>query len=387
MLQKTIKLILLILIISSGFLVAFAQDSYEIIKDNNDNTVIIKVITNAKSFAGAEFSFSIQNVNELKPVKASQTTSPFKFNDKLSGISTSLVEKNGKYYFGFASAQNIYDGEIYVGDLEFEYTGKDMNKIVFDNVLIGRVTEDKKTESEYIKYPVSEYVIKRTGGSSENPDNSGGNNNGKGDSPKEEASILKIGLDKETLTAYMKGYEDGTIRPENNMTRAEAATIFYRLLLPEVREKYHSTENTFTDVASDSWYNVYISTLTNAKILSGYEDNSFRPDKNLTRAEIVKILCQFEEINGDYETSFIDTKNHWAEKMINFAFESGWIKGYPDNTFRPDANITRAEVAAVINRYLGRTMTAPEFQQKVNQWKDITQDKWYYKDIINATNY
>jgi hypothetical protein len=215
------------------------------------------------------------------------------------------------------------------------------------------------------------------------------NGKDKNDDPKKEADTLndtlKIGLDKENFLAYMTGYEDGTIRPENNITRAEAATIFYRLLLPEVREKYYSTENEFIDVDSDQWHNVYISTLCNAKILSGY-DNTFKPDKNLTRAEMVKIICQFEEINGDYETLFIDIENHWAEKIINFAAKSGWINGYPDKTFRPDSDITRAEAAVIINNYLGRTVTEADMQENINQWKDNTEDKWYYEDILKATN-
>lgn len=390
MLRRILKSILLILIIFSNSLVVSAQDSYEIIKNKNDDKVVIKVMIDETQFAGAEFNFRIQDKEGLKPLT-------FKLNDKLNASSIGLKEKDGVYYFGFYASENKFDGETYVGDLEFEYTGDKVNKIIFGNVLIARINEENKAEGDIVEYPIAEYIIKRAESSVKDPDGGGSSTrpedkekdkdeNGKDQEVKEENGAPVIGLDKDNFVAYMEGYKDGTIRPESYITRAEAAAIFYRLLLPEIREKYHSTENEFIDVNPNQWHNVYISTLCNANILTGYGNNTFRPNQYLTRAEMVKVICQFEEMNGDYKSMFTDVEGHWAEKMINFATKSGWIKGYPDNTFKPDANITRAEVAAIINRYLGRSIPDdPDFYKNVKQWKDNPMDKWYYKDIILAT--
>lgn len=189
--------------------------------------------------------------------------------------------------------------------------------------------------------------------------------------------------------AYIEGYdeEDGTsvVRPEQPITRAEVATIFFRLLDEESRAKFLTTSNNFTDVAEDSWYNESISTAAAAGIINGYEDGSFRPDRKITRAEFAAIAARFTSLKYDGSGMFSDLDGHWAENDINNAAVTGWVNGYEDGTFKPDDEITRAEAIALINRMLYRD-TAQDRDTDSKHWNDNTEDKWYYEDVQDATN-
>ena len=185
--------------------------------------------------------------------------------------------------------------------------------------------------------------------------------------------------------AYIFGYEDDTIRPDNDITRAEVATIFYRLLTDASRDEYRTTDNDFTDVSADAWYNETVSTLANAGVLAGYEDGSFRPDAPITRAEYAAIATRFDDLAAG-TSSFTDISGHWAEAAINAAYSAGWVGGYEDGTFRPDQNITRAEAMALINRVLERAVDSDGMLDDMQRWVDCHPDAWYYADVQEATN-
>ena len=197
-------------------------------------------------------------------------------------------------------------------------------------------------------------------------------------------------LNKEIHFNYVIGYTDGTIRPNNDISRAEVATIFFRLLTDEAREQYTTTAGNFTDVKAGMWCNRAIATLTNMGIIKGYTDGSFQPNKSITRAELATIIARFAKLDVNTKT-FSDINGHWAQKNIELAAGNGWINGYEDGTFRPNNNITRAETFAMINRVLDRqTESVSDLlpTSEMNMWSDnMDADAWYYKDVQEATNY
>lgn len=195
--------------------------------------------------------------------------------------------------------------------------------------------------------------------------------------------------------AYVVGYEDGSFKPEGNMTRAEAAAIFARNIAERKGENISSGKSSFKDVSSKDWYNNYVSYLEKYKVISGYSDKTFKPDEQITRAEFITMCMRFYNLNGKAaalkKNIFNDVpKSHWASEYIYSAVGMGWIKGYSDKTFKPDNNITRAEVVAIVNRvtdraadteYINKNMSA------VNKFTDL-KDKsyWAWSDIIEAAN-
>ena len=198
------------------------------------------------------------------------------------------------------------------------------------------------------------------------------------------------GLNTEDHVAYIIGYPDGEVKPEGNITRAEVATIFFRLLTDETRDEYWSKTNSYTDVPADSWFNNAISTLSSMGIIDGYADGSFRPDAPITRAEFTKIAVSFfEYADYVYENTFTDVRSgSWYTQFIAAAVEIGLIEGYPDGTFRPDNYITRAEACTIVNRTLNR---APDEDHLLPEsvmitWPDNQPGTWYYADMQEATN-
>ena len=193
-------------------------------------------------------------------------------------------------------------------------------------------------------------------------------------------------LNLEDHYAYIIGYDDGKVKPQNNITRAEVATIFFRLLTDDARAYYWSTDSGFSDVHEGDWYNNAVSTMVQAGILNGYSDGTFRPNANITRGEFATIAARF--LSNPYSTKdrFYDTEGHWAEVYINRAAEAGWIDGYPDGTFRPDQAITRAEAVTLVNAVLGRAPHEDHLLPDMIVWPDNPKSAWYYEAIQEATN-
>ena len=194
------------------------------------------------------------------------------------------------------------------------------------------------------------------------------------------------GLNSVDHFAYIIGYTDGTVRPEANITRAEVATIFFRLMTDDFRTENWATENTFSDVNAGDWFNNGVSTSAKAQIIKGYEDGTFRPNRKITRAEFAAIAARFLSDEVTVSNSFSDISGHWAEDAINRAVKAGWIQGYSDGTFRPDQYITRAEAVTMINRMLDRTPDKDHLLPNMVRWTDNTEDKWYYAAMQEATN-
>ena len=190
--------------------------------------------------------------------------------------------------------------------------------------------------------------------------------------------------------AYVIGYPDGTVRPDGNVTRAEVATIFFRMLKDDAREKYWKTDNRYSDVKSTDWYNNAISTLSNMGIIDGYPDGTFRPNAGITRAEFAKIAVSFfkDNVRETIGDRFSDIHGKWYTEYVNLANELAIVNGYPDGTFRPDNKIIRAESMTIVNNTLRRT-PCKEGLLPVSvmiTWPDNAASAWYYEAVQEATN-
>lgn len=220
--------------------------------------------------------------------------------------------------------------------------------------------------------------------------NSGGNNGGNS----------KPSLNTKDHYGYIIGYPvdyytgqpttDQTkkpVRPEGKITRAEVATIYFRMLTDESRTKFWSQSNSYSDVKAGDWFNNAVSTLSNAGIIAGYEDGSFRPNGYITRAEFATIAARFFDVTYNGKDLFPDISGHWAKDYINQAANKGFVNGYEDGTFKPDRNITRAEAVTLVNRTLDRHPDKNHFTKDMLVWPDnMDQTKWYYADMQEATN-
>ena len=177
------------------------------------------------------------------------------------------------------------------------------------------------------------------------------------------------------------------VRPEGKITRAEVATIYFRMLTDESRTKFWSQSSGYSDVKTGDWFNNAVSTLSNAGIIAGYEDGSFRPNGYITRAEFATIAARFFDVTYNGKDLFPDISGHWAKDYINQAANKGFVNGYEDGTFKPDRNITRAEAVTLVNRTLDRHPDKSHFTKDMLVWPDnMDQTKWYYADMQEATN-
>ena len=187
--------------------------------------------------------------------------------------------------------------------------------------------------------------------------------------------------------AYVVGYSDGTVRPNANISRAEVATIFFRLLKEEVRDGNLTAENTFADVTDGQWHNKAISTMAKLGIVKGRNAEAFDPDAPITRAEFATICARFDKTQISTSSNFTDISGHWAEKYIERAATLGWIAGYSDGTFRPSNYITRAEAMTMINRVLCRVpQSADDLLNDMTVWPDNHPTDWHYLAVQEATN-
>ena len=193
-------------------------------------------------------------------------------------------------------------------------------------------------------------------------------------------------LNKEDHIAYVSGYPDGTVKPNNLITREEVATIFFRLLTDESRADYITEYNPYPDVASDRWSFYAITTLTNGGIMTGRNDGTFDPGAYITRGEFAVVAAQFSDAQYSGPDQFSDISSHWARSYINRAAYEGWTTGYPDGTYGPDQYITRAEVMALLNEVLERSPNAEYMLDDMKVWPDNPETAWFYADVQEATN-
>ncbi len=259
------------------------------------------------------------------------------------------------------------------------------------NIQIAKEKDSESDNPEQESVPVDKitfqniYTYKRSHSSGDS-----GNGGGK----KEEKPTVEIkdddalGLNNTDHFAYIVGYGNGEVRPQNSITRAEVAAIFFRLLEDDVRDANYTRQNKFTDVSNDAWYCSAVSTLSAMGIISGYPDATFRPNASITRAEFAAIATRFD-VNGDKTpASFNDIAGHWAKDEIAVAANNGWVNGYEDGSFRPQNKITRAETMSLVNRVLNRKPeTAEDLLENMTKWTDNADtNAWYYLAVQEATN-
>ena len=187
--------------------------------------------------------------------------------------------------------------------------------------------------------------------------------------------------------AYIIGYADGTVRPRGEITRAEIATIYFRLMTDENRENFWSTENEFVDVNENNWFNLAVSTLNNAGVIVDVKDGKFRPNDPITRAELAVLAAQFANVTGTIPaTSFVDVPtDHWAANEIALVQCAGWIEGYM-GYYRPEDNLTRAECVTIVNRMLERGAEDENMLEGMVDFVDVQVGRWYYEAVQEAAN-
>ncbi len=279
-----------------------------------------------------------------------------------------------KYFLEFATGENSevlsnsISIHIWTGEDIAEGDGKEQEPVKVDKITFQNI-----------------YTYKRRHSSGDD-----GNGGGK----KEEKPTVEIkdddalGLNNTDHFAYIVGYGNGEVRPQNSITRAEVAAIFFRLLEDDVRDANYTRQNKFTDVSNDAWYCSAVSTLSAMGIISGYPDATFRPNASITRAEFAAIATRFD-VNGDKTpASFNDIADHWAKDEIAVAANNGWVNGYEDGSFRPQNKITRAETMSLVNRVLNRKPeTAEDLLENMTKWTDNADtNAWYYLAVQEATN-
>ena len=194
-------------------------------------------------------------------------------------------------------------------------------------------------------------------------------------------------LNGEDHYAYLLGYEDGTVRPNGSISRAEVATVLFRLLKDDVRTQNLTKDNAYSDVPDTAWYSTAVSTLSKMGVISGYLDGTFRPNAPITRAEFAAMIARFDETAKSADTPFTDISGHWAENAIGKAYGNGWVEGSSKTVFCPESNLTRAETATLLNRVLHR-LPEKESDLLANQiaWPDNPETFWGYLTIQEATN-
>ena len=199
---------------------------------------------------------------------------------------------------------------------------------------------------------------------------------------------VPTGLNGDDHYAYIVGYPDKTVRPQDGITRAEVATIFFRLLTDETRDANSTKSNSYSDVAAGAWYNHAVSTLSAMGIVKGDSHGKFNPNAPITRAEFAAIAARFDDKANTTTADFSDIASHWAKNEISAASNNGWITGYPDGTFRPDNKITRAEAMTLVNRVLKRLPeTEEDLHDDMIKWSDNSDvSQWFYLDVQEATN-
>ena len=287
-------------------------------------------------------------------------------------------------------------------------TGKDLEYVVIPATRIPAVGEkpnsgyhagawdttpvgnDKVQKDTVFTYT---YAQNSSGGSSGGSSGSSGGSSGRSGGSHRKPTVtiqdeVPTGLNGDDHYAYIVGYPDKTVRPQNGITRAEVATIFFRLLTDETRNANSTKSNSYSDVAAGAWYNHAVSTLSAMGIVKGDSDGKFNPNASITRAEFAAIAARFDGNANTSAASFSDIANHWAKDEISAAANNGWITGYTDGTFRPNNRITRAEAMALVNRVLKRLPeTDEDLHADMIKWSDNSDaSQWYYLDVLEATN-
>ena len=326
-------------------------------KSNGKYQYTVTYIPDTKTFA-----WTInENVSNFAPVQLTYTV-------KLTKPETAA----GTY------GQTDLNGDTFIDGTQ---TKVDTGKALYTNqsaTLLPVNSAGKPGQLLLFPMPSVSYTIKGSSGGH------GGNGGGTVTIPDD----VPTGLNGKDHYAYVVGYPDGMVYPQKNITRAEVATIFFRLLTDETREANMTKSNGYNDMKDGAWYTCAVSTLSKMGIIKGYEDGSFKPDASISRAEFAAIAARFDPDGDKTPATFSDVSSHWAKDEISIAANHGWIKGYEDGSFKPDQKITRAETMTLVNRVLKRLPeTKDDLHKDMKTWPDNQKESaWFYLAVQEATN-
>lgn len=304
------------------------------------------------------------------------------------------------FTFGANSMISLADATKMSGDRKLASDGEKITGWFYDGYKDGRCsrwgaeTEDgQKYFDAYVTDETAPVEFGLKAAYKPAPPSGGGGGGGGGHRPKPKPTVEipdddALGLNNTDHFAYIVGYGNGEVQPQNSITRAEVAAIFFRLLEDGIRNENFTHQNDFSDVAADAWYCSSVSTLSRMGIIAGYPDGTFRPNAPITRAEFAAIATRFDNNGDKTPVSFTDIIGHWAEGEITVAANHGWVSGYGDDTFRPQNQITRAETMSLVNRVLKRLPETPaDLLPDMITWTDNADtSSWYYLPVQEATN-
>ena len=326
-------------------------------KSNGKYQYTVTYIPDTKTFA-----WTInENVSNFAPVQLTYTV-------KLTKSETAAA----------TYGQTDLNGDTFIDGTQ---TKVDTGKALYTNqsaTLVPVNSAGKPGQLLLFPMPSVSYTIKGSSGGH------GGNGGGTVTIPDD----VPTGLNGKDHYAYVVGYPDGMVYPQKNITRAEVATIFFRLLEDETREANMTKSNSYNDMKEGAWYTCAVSTLSKMGIIKGYEDGSFKPDASISRAEFAAIAARFDPDGDKTPATFSDVSSHWAKDEISIAANHGWIKGYEDGSFKPDQKITRAETMTLVNRVLKRLPeTKDDLHKDMKTWPDNQNESaWFYLAVQEATN-
>ena len=394
--------------LNEGKILTFSEIQNEVIYAVSAGSTVIDTIGEKFTFGGVD-TFTLKvGTKEIKGVKDASDANTVNFGDQKS---------NGKYQYtvtyipdtktfawtinedvsNFAPVQLTYtvkltkpetaagtygqtdlNGDTFIDGTQ---TKVDTGKALYTNqsaTLVPVNSAGKPGQPLRFHVPSVSYTIKGSSGGH------GGNGGGTVTIPDD----VPTGLNGKDHYAYVVGYPDGMVYPQKNITRAEVATIFFRLLEDETREANMTKSNSYNDMKDGAWYTCAVSTLSKMGIIKGYEDGSFKPDASISRAEFAAIAARFDPDGDKTPATFSDVSSHWAKDEISIAANHGWIKGYEDGSFKPDQKITRAETMTLVNRVLKRLPeTKDDLHKDMKTWPDNQNESaWFYLAVQEATN-
>ena len=374
-------------------IIAISKNSYVIDQIGNEFTFVPELTLNVgdKTYTGQKdgdtntYKFATKD-GETYPDTVTYTDTPAQFTwnineDVYAGTKVTLSYKLK------LTAPKTAAGAYGVTDLDGNgfVDGAETTKVVAADALYTNEKaalyikeNDQGKEIAVFPKPSVSYTIKGSSGGH------GGNGGGTVTIPDD----VPTGLNGKDHYAYVVGYPDGMVYPQKNITRAEVATIFFRLLKDETREANMTKSNGYNDMKDGAWYTCAVSTLSKMGIIKGYEDGSFKPDASISRAEFAAIAARFDPDGDKTPATFSDVSSHWAKDEISIAANHGWIKGYEDGSFKPDQKITRAETMTLVNRVLKRLPeTKDDLHKDMKTWPDNQNESaWFYLAVQEATN-
>ena len=328
---------------------------------------------------GKDVTLDANGQYTFEDVQANHTISATFAKNTVTYTITVDAGANGTITLGDGSA--ITDGQVTVNEGEDQtFTIKPNSGYRIKSVTVDGETVKLTEKDQYIFANIqNNHTISAT--FERIPSSSGSSSGGSSG-----GSYVPADLNSADHVAYVGGYPDGTVRPDNPVTRAETAAMLYRLLTAERQTAIHTTLHSFSDIPADAWYRQPVASMAKGSYISGYPDGTFGGDRSITRAEFVTMLVRFI---GQKEAtcSFTDVpQSHWAYGTIATATKAGWVSGYTDGTFKPDQSITRAEAMTIINRVLNRGVNSNSKLLNFKIWPDNDSAAWYYYEVIEATN-